>query len=100
MFSELSTSGPKAPRRWRRGDDVAGDAKRDGPYASPARHAKATKHDSRRSNLRTTLELVSHRGSTSRAEISRETGLTRAAVSSLVGELMETGLLREIGQGS
>ena len=79
---------------------MTGDPKRDDPYASPARHAKATKHDSRRSNLRTTLELVSHRGSTSRAEISRETGLTRAAVSSLVGELMETGLLREIGRGS
>ena len=79
---------------------MTGDPKRDDPFASPARHAKATKHDSRRSNLRTTLELVSHRGSTSRAEISRETGLTRAAVSSLVGELMETGLLREIGRGS
>ena len=79
---------------------MAGDQKRDGLYASAAIHAKATKHDSRRSNLRTTLELVSHRGSTSRAEISRETGLTRAAVSSLVGELMDTGLLREIGQGS
>ena len=72
---------------------VAGDKQGD-PYMLTSRHAKATKHDSRRSNLRTTLELVSHRGATSRAEIARQTGLTRAAVSSLVGELMDQGLLR------
>jgi predicted NBD/HSP70 family sugar kinase len=64
------------------------------------RHPKATRHDSRRSNLRTTLELVSNQGATSRAEIARQTGLSRAAVSSLVGELIESGLLRELGQGT
>lgn len=63
------------------------------------RHVKASSHDSRRSNLRTTLELVSSHGSTSRAEIARQTGLSRAAVSSLVGELIDDGLLRELGQG-
>ncbi|HSL26794.1 MAG TPA: ROK family transcriptional regulator [Acidimicrobiia bacterium] len=75
-----------------------------GEYTNPrppgARHNKATKHDSRRSNLRTTLELVSTQGATSRAEIARQTGLTRAAVSSLVAELIEQGLLRELGQGT
>ena len=64
------------------------------------RHTKATRHDSRRSNLRTTLELVSDQGATSRAEIARLTGLSRAAVSSLVGELIDHGLLRELGQGT
>jgi predicted NBD/HSP70 family sugar kinase len=44
--------------------------------------------------------MVSDQGATSRAEIARQTGLSRAAVSSLVGELIESGLLREIGQGS
>ena len=63
------------------------------------RHAKATKHDSRRSNLKTTLELVSSQGATSRAEIARQTGLSRAAVSSLVTELIDQNLLRELGQG-
>lgn len=63
------------------------------------RHAKATKHDSRRSNLKTTLELVSSQGATSRAEIARRTGLSRAAVSSLVNELIDQNLLRELGQG-
>ena len=61
---------------------------------------KATKHDSRRSNLQTTLDLVSEQRATSRAELSRLTGLTRAAVSSLVGELIDDGLLREMGQGT
>ncbi|HEU4915776.1 MAG TPA: ROK family transcriptional regulator [Acidimicrobiia bacterium] len=64
------------------------------------RHPKATRHDSRRTNLGTTLELVSNQGATSRAEIARQTGLSRAAVSSLVGELIESGLLRELGQGT
>lgn len=63
------------------------------------RHRKATKHDSRRANLRTTLELVSRHGATSRAEIARRTGLSRAAVSSLVTELIEQSLLRELGRG-
>jgi predicted NBD/HSP70 family sugar kinase len=64
------------------------------------RHSKATRHDSRGRNLRTTLELVSDQGATSRAEIARQTGLSRAAVSSLVGELIDNGLLRELGQGT
>ena len=79
---------------------MAGDLNQGNPSPPLTRHAKATKHDSRRSNLRTTLELVSHRGATSRAEIARQTGLTRAAVSSLVGELLDDGLLRELGQGT
>lgn len=70
----------------------------EGP-AGDRRHMKSTKHDSRRNNLRTTLELVSTEGATSRAEIARRTGLSRAAVSSLVSELIEQDLLRELGQG-
>ncbi|MCI0678321.1 MAG: winged helix-turn-helix domain-containing protein, partial [Actinobacteria bacterium] len=53
------------------------------------RHTKTTRHDSRRGNLRATLELVSKQGATSRAEIARQTGLSRAAVSSLVAELID-----------
>jgi predicted NBD/HSP70 family sugar kinase len=70
------------------------------PLTEPSKHRKATKHDSRRVNLRNTLDLVSIQGSTSRAEISRLTGLTRAAVSSLVSELIQEGLVREMGQGT
>lgn len=77
-----------------------GEAQNPNFGSTPTRHSKATKHDSRRNNLRTTLELVSTEGATSRAEISRQTGLTRAAVSSLVAELIDQGLLRELGQGT
>ena len=72
---------------------------RKGQLSRPLR-PKATKHDSRRSNLQTTLDLVSEHRATTRAEISRVTGLTRAAVSSLVGELIDQGLLSEVGQGT
>lgn len=64
------------------------------------RHAKVTKRHARTGNLRATLELVSTQGSTSRAEIARRTGLSRPAVSSLVSELIDEGLLRELGQGT
>lgn len=64
------------------------------------RHAKVTKQDSRSGNLRATLELVSSHEETSRAEIARQTGLSRPAVSSLVNELIDQGLLRELGQGT
>lgn len=63
-------------------------------------HAKVPRHDSRRGNLRATLELVSKEGATSRAEIARQTGLSRPAVSSLVGELIDQDLLRELGRGT
>jgi predicted NBD/HSP70 family sugar kinase len=65
----------------------------------PFHHRKATKHDSRQLNLQMTLELVSRHGATSRADVARRTGLSRAAVSSLVSELIDDGLLRELGQG-
>lgn len=68
-------------------------------YRGATSATKASKHDSRRSNLRTTLELVSTRGATSRAEIARQTGLSRAAVSSLVTELIDQSWLRELGRG-
>jgi predicted NBD/HSP70 family sugar kinase len=37
---------------------------------------------------------------TSRASISRDTGLTRATVSDLIAQLVESGLVREIGPGA
>ncbi|HEY7565025.1 MAG TPA: ROK family transcriptional regulator [Acidimicrobiia bacterium] len=82
------------------GGELSEDADNLNPAIRRTRHAKSTKHDSRRNNLRTTLEVVSTQGATSRAEISRQTGLTRAAVSSLVAELIDSGLLRELGPGT
>jgi predicted NBD/HSP70 family sugar kinase len=42
------------------------------------------------------VDLLRQRGSASRAEIARETGLSRTTVSSLVADLIEVGMLNEI----
>lgn len=60
---------------------------------------KITTHDARAANLRTALQAVATRSPLSRADIARLTGLTRATVSSLVGELIDGGYLAEVGQG-
>ena len=49
----------------------------------------------RRSNLSLVLRHLSAAGPRSRARIAQETGLTKATVSSLVGELAERGLVRD-----
>lgn len=69
------------------------------PLPSPtSRHPKKTsRHDGRRWNLLATLQTVAARGSTSRADIARATGLTRATVSSLVAELIDEGFISELG---
>ncbi len=62
-------------------------------------HRKAGRADTKRRNLRTVLSLIAAGGTTTRAEVARTTGLTRATVSSLVGDLMDDGLVVEAGQG-
>jgi predicted NBD/HSP70 family sugar kinase len=52
----------------------------------------------RRENLGIVLRHVAVRGACSRATIAAETGLTKATVSSIVGELIELELLRETGE--
>jgi predicted NBD/HSP70 family sugar kinase len=54
----------------------------------------------RRHNLALVLSLLVERRQLSRADIAAITGLTRATASSLVGELIQRGLVREIGTGS
>jgi glucokinase-like ROK family protein len=51
-------------------------------------------------NTATILQIVRTKGPISRAEISKLTGLNPATVSSNVGNLMETGLVRETGIGA
>lgn len=43
------------------------------------------------------LQMLYHRGEMSRADLSRETGLTRVTISDLVGECIADGIVREIG---
>jgi predicted NBD/HSP70 family sugar kinase len=51
----------------------------------------------RRSNLSLVLRHVSERGSRSRSLVAAETGLNKTTVTSLVGELVARGLIKEIG---
>jgi predicted NBD/HSP70 family sugar kinase len=52
----------------------------------------------RRHNRSLVLQTLFHAGPSSRADLARETHLTRVTVSDLVGELIEEGLLQELGQ--
>ena len=51
----------------------------------------------RRLNLSLVLHHLQDRGPGSRARIAKETGLNKATITSLVGELLERGLVRERG---
>lgn len=51
-------------------------------------------------NQRQLLKLIRTRGEVSRAELSKLTGLTRPTISTVVGELLGTGLVMETGKGT
>jgi N-acetylglucosamine repressor len=63
------------------------------------RPPKATVRDARTHNERLVLSTIYEIGPASRAHVARLTGLTRTTVSDVVGDLMKTGLAREIGPG-
>ncbi|KUN06161.1 ROK family protein [Streptomyces yokosukanensis] len=62
-----------------------------------ARALPDTQRGMRRRNLARVLHAVSAEGSLSRAAVATRIGLTRAAVSTLVDELIRWGLLEELG---
>ncbi len=66
-----------------------------GGYREPG--APASQQGMRRANLALVLGAVARLGAASRAELSESTGLTRAAVGRLAGELIDAGLVRERG---
>ncbi|MFJ3582382.1 ROK family protein [Streptomyces sp. NPDC090127] len=63
-----------------------------------SREPKADKASVRRHNLSLVLRTVHDAGETTRAAVAARVGLTRAAVSSLVEQLMEQGFLVESGK--
>ncbi|MDT7844875.1 ROK family transcriptional regulator [Streptomyces justiciae] len=65
--------------------------------AGPGRALPDTQQGMRRRNLARVLHTVSAEGPLSRAAVASRIGLTRAAVSSLVDELIRSGLLEELG---
>jgi len=60
---------------------------------------KATRKQTRVHNSRLIFKTIYDREEVSRADIARETGLTRTTVSDVVGELIGKGLVEEIGYG-
>lgn len=68
--------------------------------ARPAGQGRAlpdTQQGMRRRNLSRVMHTVRDEGPLSRAAVASRIGLTRAAVSTLVDELIRTGLLEELG---
>ena len=60
---------------------------------------KLTRDESKLHNQRLALKLIYTHGEISRADIARLTGLTRTTVSAAAAELIDDGLVEEIGQG-
>ena len=60
---------------------------------------KATVQQLKEHNQRLVLKVIYTGQTQSRAEIAKETGLTRSTVSHIVSELLDAGLVREGGQG-
>ncbi|MFF9059459.1 ROK family protein [Streptomyces sp. NPDC014882] len=65
--------------------------------AGPGRTLPDTQQGMRRRNLARVMHAVSAEGPLSRAAVATHIGLTRAAVSTLVDELIRTGLIEELG---
>ncbi|MFD0305295.1 ROK family protein [Streptomyces sp. NPDC127119] len=65
--------------------------------SSPGRRLPDTQQGMRRRNLARVLHTVNAEGPLSRAAVASRIGLTRAAVSTLVDELIRSGLLDELG---
>ncbi len=63
----------------------------------PGRALPDTQQGMRRRNLARVMHTVSAEGPLSRAAVASRIGLTRAAVSTLVDELVRAGLLEELG---
>lgn len=61
--------------------------------------AKATRQHTKNHNSRLVLRVIYEDEAISRADIARKTGLTRTTVSTVVGELIEQGLVEETGAG-
>ncbi|RSX54248.1 NagC family transcriptional regulator [Bifidobacterium goeldii] len=77
-------------------------SRRSGIWAlhTPDRSAKASPADVRRINRSLIFSLLFPDHQYSRAEIGRRTGLSRVAVSDVVNDMLDCGLLRENGQES
>ncbi len=72
-------------------------AQRGAPERRGARRGKVLPEHARAANRSFVLQTLFHDGAMSRADLARETGLTRVTISDLVGELIADGLIAELG---
>jgi predicted NBD/HSP70 family sugar kinase len=74
-----------------------GDAHSFGPRRALRQGAKVLPEHARGHNRSLVLQTLFHEGAMSRADLSRETGLTRVTISDLVSELIADGFIVEMG---
>ncbi|NEG89012.1 ROK family protein [Bifidobacterium aerophilum] len=67
------------------------------PLHTPGKISKASPSDVRRKNRSLIFSLLFPTGQCSRAELGRRTGLSRVAVSDVVNDMLDEGLIRENG---
>lgn len=61
-------------------------------------HRKLTRDQAKQHNLQLALRVIYEAGEISRADVARRTGLTRTTISSTVADLIQEGLVAELGQ--
>jgi DNA-binding transcriptional ArsR family regulator len=72
----------------------------DGPTNHHPRVTAGTPGLLRSINQRAVLELIRQRGPLSRAQVARDTGLSKPTVSLALASLHESGLVREVGRST
>lgn len=63
-------------------------------------YAKSNPSDARANNRRLLFRLLFPDRQLSRADLCKETGLSRATATDVTGEMIDDGLLRELGSGN
>ncbi|MGZ0711536.1 ROK family protein (plasmid) [Coraliomargarita sp. W4R53] len=76
---------------------VSASARAFAPGRTLRQGTKVLPEHARGHNRSLVLQTLFHRGAMSRADLSRETGLTRVTISDLVAELISDGFIAEIG---
>ena len=79
---------------------AAGNGHSFGPGRSLRQGTKVLPEHARGHNRSLVLQTLFHQGAMSRADLSRETGLTRVTISDLVAELIADGFVSSSGDAS
>ena len=85
------------PRQLITADHVGANSHAFGPSRHLRSRSKVLPEQARRYNRALVLQTLYHSGAMSRADLSRETGLTRVTISDLVAEFIVDGIVVELG---